>query len=58
MPVNGKCFGKAADGLLPDAVLHMEIMLSHIHIGVAYDALDSREIHAQRLHLRYISVSA
>ena len=58
MPVDGKRFRKAADGLLPDAVLHMEIMLGHIHVGVAYDALDGREIHAQSLHLRYIGVSA
>ena len=40
MPVHGKRFRKAADGFLPDAVLYVEIMLSHIHIGVAYDALD------------------
>ena len=28
----------------------MEIMLSHLGIGVAYDALDGLDIHAQRLH--------
>ena len=58
MPVDGKRFRKAADGFLPDAILHMEIMLGHIHIGVAYDALNGGKIHAQRLHLRYIGVSA
>ncbi len=36
----------------------MEIMLSHLGIGVAYDALDGLDIHAQRLHLRYIGVAA
>ena len=36
----------------------MEIMLSHLGIGVAYDALDSLDIHAQRLHLRHIGVAA
>ena len=33
----------------------MEIMLSHLGVGMAYDALD---VHAQRLHLRYIGVAA
>ena len=36
----------------------MEIMLSHLGIGVAYDALDGLDIHAQRLHLRHIGVAA
>ena len=36
----------------------MEIMLSHLGVGMAYDALDGLNIHAQRLHLRYISVTA
>ncbi len=58
VPVDGKGFGKAAYGLLPDAVLNMEIMLSHIHVGVSYDTLDGREIHAQRLQLADIGMSA
>ena len=32
----------------------MEIMLSHLGVGVAYDALDGLDIHAQRLHLRHM----
>ena len=36
----------------------MEIMLSHLGIGMAYDALDGLDIHAQRLHLRYIGVAS
>ena len=36
----------------------MEIMLSHLGISMAYDALDGLDVHAQRLHLRYISVAA
>ena len=36
----------------------MEIMLSHLGIGMAYDALDGLDIHAQRLHLRHIGVAA
>ena len=36
----------------------MEIMLSHLGVGMAYDALDGLDVHAQRLHLRYISVAA
>ena len=31
----------------------MEIMLSHLGVGVAYDALDGLDIHAQRLHRGY-----
>ena len=58
MPIDGKRFGKAADGFLSDAVLYMQIMLSHIYICVAYDALDGGKVYAQRLHLRYIGVSA
>ena len=33
----------------------MEIMLSHLGIGMAYDALDGLDIHAQRLLRRYNS---
>ena len=36
----------------------MEIMLSHLGVGMAYDALDGLYIHAQRLHLRHIGVAA
>ena len=36
----------------------MEIMLSHLGVGVAYDALDGLDIHAQCLHLRHIGVAA
>ena len=36
----------------------MEIMLSHFGIGMAYDALDGLDIHAQCLHLRHIGVAA
>ena len=38
--------------------LNMEIMLSHLGVGMAYDALDGLDIHAQRLHLRHIGVAA
>lgn len=31
----------------------MEIMLSHLGVGVAYDALDGLNIHAQRLHIAF-----
>ena len=36
----------------------MEIMLSHLGIGVAYDTLNGLDIHAQCLHLRHIGVAA
>ena len=58
MPVDRKRFRKASDSFLPDAILHVEVMLSHIHVGVSYDALNGGKVHAQRLHLRYIGVSA
>ena len=31
----------------------MEIMRSHLGVGVAYDALDGLNVHTQRLHRRY-----
>ena len=34
----------------------MEIVRSHLGVGVAYDALDGLDIHAQRLHRRYNSL--
>ena len=46
------------DRALPNGFLNMEIMLSHLGVGVAYDALDGLDIHAQRLHLRHIGVAA
>ena len=36
----------------------MEIMLSHLGISMAYDALDGLDVHAQCLHLRHIGVAA
>ena len=29
----------------------MEIMLSHLGVGMTYDALDGLNVHAQRLHV-------
>ena len=42
---------EALYGILADEILYMEIMLRHIGVGVAYDALDGLDIHAQSLHL-------
>ena len=36
----------------------MEIMLRHVHVRVAYDALDGSQIHTQRLHLADVGVAA
>lgn len=49
------CFGSESlaepcDSVLTDALLHMEIMLSHIHTGVTNDALDSSEANALLFH--------
>ena len=41
------------DRTLPNGFLNMEIMRSHLGVGVAYDALDGLNIHARRLHRRY-----
>ena len=48
------CAERLAEALyrvLADGILHMEIMLRHIGVGVSYDALDGLDIHAQSLHL-------
>lgn len=45
-----KCLGKFSNSFLADDVLYMKIVLSHIHICVANDALNHREIHTQGLH--------
>ena len=52
-----KGFAEPIDGIQSDGLLYVEVMLRHIHIGVAHNALDSGEIHAQCLHLRYVSMS-
>ena len=43
---------------LPDRFLHMEIMLGHINIRMAHNALNRGQIHSQRLHLADVCVSA
>ena len=55
------CAERLAEALyrvLADGFLNMEIMLSHLGVGMTYDALDGLNIHAQRLHLRHIGVAA
>ena len=54
----GKCHGELLDGCLPYRILYMQIVFCHVHIGVPHDALDSGEVNAQGLHLRYISMAA
>lgn len=36
----------------------MEIVLRHVHVRVAHDALDRCQVHPQRLHLAYVGVAA
>ena len=36
------------DRTLPNGFLNMEIMLSHLGVGMAYDALDGLNVHTQR----------
>ena len=53
-----KGFAEPIDGIQSDGLLYVEVMLRHIHIGVAHNALDGGEIHTQCLHLRNVSMSA
>ena len=53
-----KCPGELFDGLLPDAVLYVQVVLGHVDVRVTDDALDGRQIHAESLHLRHVGVSA
>ena len=46
-----KGFAEPIDGIQSDGLLYVEVMLRHIHIGVAHNALDGGEIHTQCLHL-------
>ena len=46
-----KCVGELFDGLLTDAVLHVQVMLRHVDIRVADDALNGSQINAEGLHL-------
>ena len=53
-----KRLAEQLDRTLPNGFLNMEIMLSHLGVDMAYDALDGLDVHAQRLHLRHIGVAA
>ena len=63
-PVCGLCgfgsksFTEPCDGVLSDGLLHMEIVLRHVDICVADDALDGGKVNARSLHLRHISMTA
>ena len=46
------------DCLLSDRALNVQIMLSHIDVCMANDALDRWKIDSKSLHLRDISMSA
>lgn len=53
-----KGFAEPVNSILPDGFLYVEIVLRHADIGVSHDALYSREINTQRLHLADIGMSA
>ena len=46
-----KCLVEHLHRFLLDRRLHMQIMFSHIQIGMTHHALDRGEVHTQRLHL-------
>ena len=52
-----KRLAEQLDRTLPNGFLNMEIMLSHLGISMAYDALDGLDVHAQCLHLRHMIVT-
>ena len=49
---------KLVNCFLADSVLHMQVVLCHIYISMAYDTLDSGQVDSQSLHLTNIGVSA
>ena len=55
---DGKCLTELLRSGLPDRFLHMEIMLGHVDICVAHNALNRGQIHSQSLHLAHIGVAA
>lgn len=55
---DGKRLAKLLRSGLPDRFLHMEIMLGHVDIRMAHNALNRGQIHPQRLHLADVCVSA
>lgn len=44
--------------VLSNELLHMEVVLGHVDIRVADDALNGGKVNAQGLHLRRISMAA
>ena len=40
-----KGFAEPINGIQSDGLLYVEVMLRHIHIGVAHNALDGGEVH-------------
>ena len=55
---DGKRVAKLLRSGLPDRFLHMEIMLGHVDIRMAHNALNRGQIHLQRLHLADVCVAA
>ena len=53
-----KGFAEPINCIQSDGFLYVEVMLRHVHIGVAHNALDGGKIHTQCLHLRDVSMSA
>ena len=53
-----KWFVGPADGILPDRVLYVEVVLRHANIGVSHDTLDGGQVHTQCHHLADKGMSA
>ena len=58
LSIHGKCICKFSYCFLPNTILNMEIVFSHIYICMTHNTLNSGKINAQGLHLTYIGVSA
>lgn len=49
---------KFVNSVQSNRILDVQVMLRHIHVGVANQTLDRGQINSQGLHLRNISVTA
>ena len=56
--VDTECIAEFLYCCLANRILDMKVMLRHIQVRMADNALDRRQVNAQRLHLAYVGMSA
>lgn len=54
--LRAKCTAKFFNGVLPNSILHVEIMLRHIYISMSHDTLDGCQDNTEGLHLTITAV--